>query len=111
MGIVVTMGRHRRPGGSSGEKVKRALVGTFLGILLSYGFCSLGREAGALRRRIQYFRTIAARCWGSPKTCLPKWPSSVATRRGQQPAAQPRTTGRNAPRPSGPRQPNLGQTL
>jgi len=38
MGIVITMGAIDGPPAEIGEKVGAALVGTFLGILLSYGF-------------------------------------------------------------------------
>lgn len=40
LGIVVTMGSINGPVEQVGEKVGAALVGTFLGILLSYGFMS-----------------------------------------------------------------------
>jgi chemotaxis protein MotA len=40
MGIVVTMGAIGGPAEEIGEKVGAALVGTFLGILLSYGFAA-----------------------------------------------------------------------
>ncbi len=40
LGIVITMGAIDGPVEQIGEKVGAALVGTFLGILLSYGFFS-----------------------------------------------------------------------
>jgi len=40
LGIVVTMGHIDGPVEEIGHKVGAALVGTFLGILLSYGFCA-----------------------------------------------------------------------
>lgn len=40
MGIVITMGAIGGPAEEIGEKVGAALVGTFLGILLSYGFAA-----------------------------------------------------------------------
>jgi chemotaxis protein MotA len=40
MGIVITMGAINGPPEEIGEKVGAALVGTFLGILLSYGFAA-----------------------------------------------------------------------
>ena len=40
LGIVITMGSIDGPVEQIGEKVGAALVGTFLGILLSYGFFS-----------------------------------------------------------------------
>lgn len=38
MGVVHTMGSVGRPPGELGEMIAHALVGTFLGVLLSYGF-------------------------------------------------------------------------
>ena len=38
MGVVHTMGSVGRPPAELGEMIAHALVGTFLGILLSYGF-------------------------------------------------------------------------
>jgi len=40
LGIVITMSSINGPVDEIGEKVGAALVGTFLGILLSYGFFS-----------------------------------------------------------------------
>ena len=40
MGIVVTMGHIDGPPAEIGHKVGAALVGTFLGILMSYGFAA-----------------------------------------------------------------------
>src|SRR5829696_7907332 len=40
LGIVITMGHIDGPPAEIGEKVGAALVGTFLGILLSYGFAA-----------------------------------------------------------------------
>ncbi len=61
LGIVVTMGHIDGPPAEIGHKVGAALVGTFLGILASYGFfgplaakmASIGHSESA------YFRTIA----------------------------------------------------
>jgi chemotaxis protein MotA len=39
LGIVITMGALGGPPEEIGHHVAAALVGTFLGILLSYGFC------------------------------------------------------------------------
>ncbi len=41
LGIVITMGALGGPPEQIGEKVAAALVGTFLGILLSYGVVNL----------------------------------------------------------------------
>jgi chemotaxis protein MotA len=49
LGIVITMGAIDGPASEIGHKVGAALVGTFLGILISYGF--LGPMAG----RLEYF--------------------------------------------------------
>ena len=47
LGIVITMGAIDGPAEQIGEKVGAALVGTFLGILMAYGFLrSPDREAG-----------------------------------------------------------------
>lgn len=62
LGIVITMGAINGPAEEIGHKVGAALVGTFLGILLSYGFLApmssrlevLGAAESA------YFRTISA---------------------------------------------------
>ena len=60
LGIVVTMGAIGGPVEEIGHKVGAALVGTFLGILMSYGMVgpmagamdALGHEEVALRRTI-----------------------------------------------------------
>jgi chemotaxis protein MotA len=49
LGIVVTMGAIDGPASEIGHKVGAALVGTFLGILISYGFL------GPLASRLEYF--------------------------------------------------------
>ncbi|MHB8973200.1 MAG: flagellar motor stator protein MotA [Pirellulaceae bacterium] len=62
LGIVVTMGAIDGPVQEIGEKVGAALVGTFLGILLSYGF--LGPLAMQMEflgeSELTYMRTIGA---------------------------------------------------
>ncbi len=61
LGIVVTMGHINGPVEEIGHKVGSALVGTFLGILLSYGF--FGPLAGKMEflgeEEMSFFRTIA----------------------------------------------------
>ena len=52
LGIVVTMGAIDGPASEIGHKVGAALVGTFLGILISYGFL------GPLAARLEYFGEI-----------------------------------------------------
>ena len=49
LGIVITMGAIDGPASEIGHKVGAALVGTFLGILLSYGFL------GPMAARMEYF--------------------------------------------------------
>ena len=74
LGIVVTMAHIDGPVEEIGEKVGAALVGTFLGILLSYGFFAplavkmefLGEAETA------YFRTIAAIVQGFLEDLPPK---------------------------------------
>ena len=62
LGIVVTMGAINGPVEEVGHKVGAALVGTFLGILLSYGF--FGPLASRMEflgaSEIAFYRTIAA---------------------------------------------------
>jgi len=62
LGIVITMGALGGPPEQIGEKVAAALVGTFLGILLSYGL--VGPLASNLEKMIdaemQYYQTLRA---------------------------------------------------
>ncbi len=62
LGIVITMGALGGPPEQIGEKVAAALVGTFLGILLSYGV--VGPLAANLEKMIdaevQYYQTLRA---------------------------------------------------
>jgi chemotaxis protein MotA len=62
LGIVITMGAISGPAEEIGHKVGAALVGTFLGILLSYGFLApMGSRMETLgAAESAYFRTIAA---------------------------------------------------
>lgn len=61
LGIVVTMGHIDGPPAEIGHKVGAALVGTFLGILASYGFFGplAAKMAGIGHCESAYFRTIA----------------------------------------------------
>jgi chemotaxis protein MotA len=77
LGIVITMGHINGPVEEIGHKVGAALVGTFLGILLSYGFfapmCTKLEFMG--HEEMGYFRTIAALVQGfvsdlPPKVCI-----------------------------------------
>jgi chemotaxis protein MotA len=62
LGIVITMGAIDGPPEEIGEKVGAALVGTFLGILISYGFlaplCVKLESLG--EAELAYFHTIAS---------------------------------------------------
>lgn len=62
LGIVITMASIAGPIEQIGEKVATALVGTFLGIFLAYGFLAplaVNMEFGG-SARLAYFRCIAA---------------------------------------------------
>jgi chemotaxis protein MotA len=82
LGIVVTMGHIDGPPAEIGHKVGAALVGTFLGILLSYGFAAplatrmefLGHEEAA------FFRLIATVMVGFAKNLPPKVAIDMARR-------------------------------
>lgn len=62
LGIVVTMGAIDGPASEVGHKVGAALVGTFLGILMSYGFIApmAGRMEFLGASETIFFKTIAA---------------------------------------------------
>ena len=62
LGIVITMGAIDGPVEEIGHKVGAALVGTFLGILLSYGFFGplAGRMEALGAAELQFFRTITS---------------------------------------------------
>jgi chemotaxis protein MotA len=82
LGIVITMGHINGPPEEIGHKVGAALVGTFLGILLSYGFAAplatrmefLAHSEGA------FFRTIAAIVVGFANNLPPKVAIEMARR-------------------------------
>lgn len=74
MGIVITMGSIDGPVEEIGHKVGAALVGTFLGILLSYGFfapLAVQMEFLGLAE-MAYFRTITAIVCGFTGKSAPK---------------------------------------
>jgi chemotaxis protein MotA len=82
MGIVITMGSIAGPIEQIGEKVAAALVGTFLGIFLSYGFMNplavnidFINQAGAA-----YMRCIAAAVIGFANGMAPIMAVEVARR-------------------------------
>jgi chemotaxis protein MotA len=74
LGIVITMGSIDGPVEEIGEKVGAALVGTFLGILLSYGF--MGPLAARMEflgaAEMNFFRTIATVMQGFVNDLPPK---------------------------------------
>jgi chemotaxis protein MotA len=93
LGIVVTMGHIDGPPAEIGHHVGAALVGTFLGILLSYGFAAplvvrmefLGlQEAG-------FFRVISTILVGFAKNLPPKVAIDMA-RRGMASEIRPERT-------------------
>jgi chemotaxis protein MotA len=74
MGIVVTMAAINGPVEEIGEKVGAALVGTFLGILLSYGF--VGPLAVKLEflgsDHMAFFKAISSAIQGFTNDLAPK---------------------------------------
>jgi chemotaxis protein MotA len=82
LGIVITMGHIDGPPAEIGHKVGAALVGTFLGILLSYGFAAplatrmefLGHAESA------FFRTLSAIIVGFANNLPPKVAIEMARR-------------------------------
>ena len=82
LGIVITMGAIDGPVEEIGHKVGAALVGTFLGILLSYGF--FGPMATKLEfmgeSEMAYFKAIAAIVLGFVNDMPPKVAIDLARR-------------------------------
>jgi len=82
LGIVITMGSINGPVEEIGHHVAAALVGTFLGILVSYGF--LGPLAQALtfnsQIEIGYYRTLAKALSGFATGMAPMMALEVARR-------------------------------
>jgi chemotaxis protein MotA len=74
LGIVITMQAIDGPPAEIGEKVGAALVGTFLGILLCYGFVGpLSVKLESLgTAELAYFRTIATAIEGFVNDLAPK---------------------------------------
>ncbi len=74
LGIVITMGAIDGPVEEIGHKVGAALVGTFLGILASYGF--IGPIAARMtmlgESELAYFKTIATIISSCSDSCAPK---------------------------------------
>jgi chemotaxis protein MotA len=82
LGIVITMGHIDGPPAEIGHKVGAALVGTFLGILASYGFVApLSTRLEFLgQSEMGYFRTIAAIVVGFADNLPPKVAIDLARR-------------------------------
>jgi len=82
LGIVITMGSINGPVEEIGHHVAAALVGTFLGILVSYGF--LGPLAQALtfngQNEIGFYRTLAKALSGFATGMAPMMALEVARR-------------------------------
>lgn len=74
LGIVITMGHIDGPVEEIGHKVGAALVGTFLGILASYGFVGplVGRMEMLGASETAFFRTIASIIIGFANNVAPK---------------------------------------
>jgi chemotaxis protein MotA len=74
LGIVITMGSINGPVDEIGEKVGAALVGTFLGILASYGFMNplAARMESLGGAELNFFRTIATVMKGFVNDLPPK---------------------------------------
>jgi chemotaxis protein MotA len=93
LGIVVTMGHIDGPPAEIGHHVGAALVGTFLGILLSYGFVAplvVRMELLGLQEA-SYFRTISTVLVGFAKNLPPKVAIDMA-RRGMPTEIRPERT-------------------
>lgn len=82
LGIVITMGSIDGPVHEIGHKVGAALVGTFLGILLSYGFFApLATKMEFLgQAELSYFRAIATMVRGFADNQPPKVVLEMARR-------------------------------
>lgn len=82
LGIVITMGAIDGPVEEIGHKVGAALVGTFLGILMSYGFFGpmVGRMELLGAQEMAFFRTTASIIIGFVNDLNPKVAIDVARR-------------------------------
>jgi chemotaxis protein MotA len=82
LGIVITMGSIDGPVEEIGEKVGAALMGTFLGILLSYGFFAplAVRMEFLGEAELAFFRTIATGIQGFANDLPPKVAVEQASR-------------------------------
>jgi chemotaxis protein MotA len=82
LGIVITMGHIDGPPAEIGHKVGAALVGTFLGILLSYGFAAPLATRMELMGHAEsaFFRTMSAIIVGFANNLPPKVAIEMARR-------------------------------
>lgn len=82
LGIVITMEHINGPVEEIGHKVGAALVGTFLGILMSYGFIAplVGKLEMMGVAESCFFRTIAAAVLAFVESMPPKFAIEVARR-------------------------------
>lgn len=83
LGIVITMGHIDGPVEEIGHRVGTALVGTFLGILMSYGF--LGPMATKMEfnghEEMMFFKTVASIVQGFANDLAPKVAIEMARRK------------------------------
>ena len=89
LGVVITMGAIDGPPAEIGHKVGAALVGTFLGILLSYGFAQ--PLATSLEQRVARTRRLRAVHQGGPARDVQGLPAGDRGR-----VRAPRAAGRGA---------------
>jgi chemotaxis protein MotA len=82
LGIVVTMAHIDGPPGEIGERVGAALVGTFLGILMSYGFAAplATRMEFLAEGESAFFRTMASIIVGFANNLPPRVAIEMARR-------------------------------
>ena len=93
LGIVITMGAIDGPVNEIGEKVGAALVGTFLGILASYGFIGplVGRmESMGARGNGVFPDDLVGRAGVREEMCRRRWPSIRPAAVWPATCAQPR---------------------
>ncbi len=74
LGVVITMGKLAEGKEAIGENVAAALVGTFIGILISYGFMQplATKIKGDVENDMKYFDVIKCAILALAKECAPK---------------------------------------
>lgn len=74
LGVVITMGRLSEGKGVIGQSVAAALVGTFIGILLSYGFVSplATKMEGVIAEEGKFIDVAKSAILALSKECAPK---------------------------------------